>query len=495
MTHQSALFAVVDRLQGSRSSQTQVLAALRSALKAASRQQLLDVQAGLDAVLARARNAGLWGAAQLLHGPLHPHAADGFGAWLLCQGSFAFERALRRPDEALHAFAAAGRRRPALFERVLELPAQLARRRFGLDLYAELGATRLPAPALFSSPDMDASECWSHPQALQRHLPQLWQQCVLRRPRLRVFPLLEERTEVCACCGRLHAYAFGLLSDGGEPLGSYTLHWTEGEWQRLQSVIYLAEGNLFFALEHHLQGSRSGSSLLDPDESPVRPEAGQLLGREEAIRHPLFPLVAELAQLTLDTDPNAQRFRWLWQRRQQLTPVLEERLAGLKQSAGRAAAAGETEVSCQWPDELLALSGWQRRWRVRGDEEQITLDGLRRFRRGLLPVPVHARSAPYCYGVWVEQLDPAAGTDASELDREAREARLKRGRRGILANDLLFFPDCTLGLECRVDPPAAVDERPSFLLDDASEGALAREQRKGMPARRPRQLMRLFGAQ
>lgn len=493
MNSGAAFFAVVDRLGVPLRGQTRAAAALKSALRTASVQQLIDFQAAFDHVLARARTAELWGAAQLLAGPLHPHAADGFGAWLAMQGSFGFERLLRRTDSALaDLLPVRGRRMLPLFEQILEIPAQIARRRFGMDLFAAVGSPRPPAPPLFHSPDMEPEELWPHPQALEARLPQLWFQCVVRKPRLRAFPLLEDATSICACCGRIHAYAFGLLSEGSEPVGSYTLHWTEGEWQRLQSVIYLTAEQVFFAIEHHLDGSQSGSSLLDPEESPVKPELGTLLNRHDAARHPQFPLVAELAQLTLDTDPIAQRFQWLWQRRQRLTPLLEERLASLPNRAEGDRRVAETEVSCQWPDELLALSAWQRRFRVHGDGDQLTLDGLRRFRRGLLPVPVRARADPYCYGVWVEQLDPATGSDAAELDQHARESRIKRGRRGILANDLLFFPECTLGLECRVEPDPLGDGRPRFQVDEASQGPLAREQRKGMPARRPRQLMALF---
>src|SRR5690606_33677488 len=116
-------------------------------------------------------------------------------------------------------------------------------------LFAELGAVVQALPPVLSDANNEAEQLWPHPAALEARFPQLW--AAFAAKGIRLFPQIHDTRDVCACCGRVHAYVFGLLSADGEPLGSYSLHWVEGEWHSLQSMIQLAEGNLYFALEHH----------------------------------------------------------------------------------------------------------------------------------------------------------------------------------------------------------------------------------------------------
>lgn len=495
MSATASFFAQIDHLGPARHQQSRVRAGLQRRLRALDAAGLVEFQRGFDAVLAQLRTAELWGAASLVLGPTSPHELDPFLAWIACQGSHTCQRVLRNPDAALELLTRAGkrRRRPA-FGQILELAAEMAADRFGMDLFATLDSPPRGLPPVLGDAHNEPDQLWTHPAALQQRFPLLWEAFASKG--IQLFPQVHDTRDVCACCGRVHAYVFGLISADGEPLGSYSLHWVEGEWHSIHSMLQLAEGDLYFGLEHHQQGNESGSSLLELDEAPFRPDSGQFIGRAQAAEHPMFGLVANLAQLTLQVDPHARQFVELWSRRAQLAPQLAQELARRprERSVGICEQCGENhadaEIACHLPDEMLGLSPWQQRWRLSQPQaDEWLLDGRRRFRRGVVPVPVKSREQPYCYGVWIEQLDPTAGTDV--LDSKGKRERLMRGARGLLANDLLFFPESTLGLEARIAPGAA-GERPQFLLDEALSSPLAREQRKGMPARRPQQLMGLI---
>jgi hypothetical protein len=496
MNTTASFFAQIDRLGPMRHQQSRVRSALSRRLNGLDRAGLIEFQRSFDAILAELRSADMWGAATLVLGPISVHELDPFLAWIACQGSHACQRVIRNPDAALEVLTRAGkrRRRPA-FDQILELPWQLAKERFQFDLYAELGLRPRAMPPVLSDSNNEPDQLWPHPAALAERFPLLWEAFAAKG--IRLFPQVHDTADVCACCGRVHAYVFGLLSSDGEPLGSYSLHWVEGEWRSVQSMVQLAEGDLYFALEHHQQGNESGSSLLELEEAPFQPEVGQFIGRTAGIAHPMFPLVASLAQLTLQSDPNARQFFEVWSRRSELAPDMAQRLARRPSRSGAAVVCtdcgqihDETEIACNMPDELLSLSAWQSRWRLTQPlPGEWLLDGRRRFRRGEIPVPVKSRAEPYCYGVWIEQLDPTTGTDV--LDSQGKRERLMRGARGLIANDLLFFPESTLGLEARIDPGLGA-VRPRFLLEDDQTSPLAREQRKGMPARRPQQLMALI---
>lgn len=493
MSAPELFFSHIDRLGPKRHQQSQVLTGLRRSLRELDVEGLSAFQRSFDAVLDSLYRPELWGAANLILGPIQPWSFDGFLAWIAVQGEHACQRVLRNPDSALELLTRKGKgRRRARFDDVLELAADLCWERFDVDLLERLGPRR--QPSLLGSTAIEPDQLWPHPATLEERLPVLWEAFAGRG--IRLFPQVLDTHDVCACCGRVHAYAFGLISEGGEPLGSYTLHWVEGEWDLLSCMIQLSEEEVHFGFDHELRGHAPTLLSIPSGDAPYEPNHGTYIEPEQAGAHPLFPLARELAQLVLLVDPMAQMFHTLWQRRLEQTPALRERLGNLRgRQVGGVPCAdcgqvhAETELACAMPDEVLQLTAWELRCRASGQGGELLLDGRRRFRRGVVPVPVRDRSEPYCYGVWIEQLDPTAGTDV--LDSRGKRERLMRGARGLIANDLLFFPETTLGLEARIEP-GPEGEFPRFHFDEKERSPLAREQLKGMPARRPQQLMRLF---
>jgi hypothetical protein len=487
---------VVDRIDAPRQQPREVEAALRARLAAMSAGEIEDFQHGFDLALASVRTSELWAAATLVHEASDPHDYDGFAAWLLLQGDHVVRRAHDDPDAVIAALTRrlfAPRRRPR-WDNVLELAQRTYESRFDRDLYDIVAA---PAWSLAPLQDGEpkAAVHWTHPSILMQRYPQLWRAFDTRA--LRVMPMSDE-CEPCACCGRVHVDAYGLLGWKKAALGAYTLHFVEGAFGHVDSTITLDDGerSVMFGVRHSQRGSRSGLRVLECDEMPWQPaDERRVLGRDAAHAHPRYRLAMKAAMQAWERDPRLAVQRRAWRQRRLLAGASARRVARASADAHHACAScgkvhGELEISHRFPDALATMSRWQWRHRVRDiDRDELVLDDRRRFVRGLLPTPVVGRAAPYRFGVWAERLDPADGTRAIDGAADAAR-RLERGPRALLANDLLCLPDATLGLEVSVRP-CGNDERPDFTLDADVEHPLAALQRGGMPADLPRRLLSL----
>lgn len=488
---------VVDRLDVPRQQPRRVEAALRARLSTMSAGAIEDFQHGFDLALAGLRTPELWAAAALVHDSPDPHDYDGFAAWLLLQGEHVVRRAHDDPDAVIAALTRrlfAPRRRPR-FDGVLELAQRTYEARFERDLYDLVAA---PSWSLAPLQDGDANHAvhWTHPSILMRRFPQLWRAFDVRG--LRVMPMSDE-SEVCDCCGRVHVDAYGLLAWKKAPLGAYTLHFVEGEGGAVDSTITLDDGerSAMFGVRHSQRGSRAGLRVLERDEMPWHPADGRsVLGRDAARAHPRFRLALKAAMQVWDHDPRLAAQRRSWRKRRLLAAASARRLARAPTDAERACATcGEVhddlEISHRFPDELTTMSRWQWRHRVRDDvDDELVLDGRRRFTRGLLSAPVAGRETPYRFGFWAERIDAARGTRAIDGATDAGR-RLERGPRALLANDLLCLPESTFGLDVGVRQRGD-GERPEFVFDDDDDNALAKLQRDGMPADLPRRLLSLI---
>jgi hypothetical protein len=78
-------------------------------------------------------------------------------------------------------------------------------------------------------------------------------------------------------------------------------------------------------------------------------------------------------------------------------------------SCGRAHPKFETELGFHRPDPVNGLSELERNERCRFSSDAYVLDEKRFFVRGVLPLPVVGRSAPYNLGVWAELSKEAFG--------------------------------------------------------------------------------------
>jgi len=488
---------VVNRLDVPRQQPRKVEAALRARLARMSAGEIEDFQHGFDRALAGMRTPELWAAATLVHEGLDPHDYDGFAAWLLLQGDHVVRRVHDDPDAVIAALTRrlfAPRRRPR-WDGVLELAQRAYESRFDGELYDIVAA---PAWSLAPLQDGEpkAAVRWTHPSILMQRYPQLWRAFDIRA--LRVMPMSDE-CEPCACCGRVHVDAYGLLGWKKAALGAYTLHFVEGTFGQVDATVTIDEGerSVMFGVRHSQRGSRSGLRVLERDELPWQPGDGRtVLGREAAHAHPRYRLAMKAAMQAWERDPRLAVQRRAWRQRRLLASASARRVARAPTDATRACAScggahGELEITHRFPDPLSTMSRWQWRHRVRDeDRDELVLDERRRFVRGLLPAPVAGREAPYRFGVWAERLDATHGT--REIDGEIDASRrLARGPRALIANDLLCLPDSTLGLEVSVCPRAAGD-RPEFILDDNIEHPLAMLQQRGMPADLPRRLLSLI---
>jgi hypothetical protein len=457
--------------------------------------ELEDFQHGFDVAIAGLRTPELWSAASLVHEPLDPHAYDGFAAWLLLQGRHVALRAQADPDAVIASLTRTlfGRRRRPSYDDVLESAQRIYEERFDRDLYEEIAppSVRGLVPLLDGEPA--PNQRWTSPDVLQSRYPRLWKAYASRA--LRLLPLTDADDDICNCCGRVHRRGFGLLAYKGHPLGSYTLHWVEGTLGQVDSTIALDEGerHVMFAVRHSQHESRSGVGVLDRDEAPIEPADAHLLDRREALAHPLYRRAMQCAQEIFEREPRLADISRAWKRRRMLASICAKRIAAPEQPGDRPCAScgrvhADMEISHNFPDSLGTMSRWQWRHRVRDDGDELLLDGRRRFVRGLLPVPVIGADDPYRFGAWAERLDPARGT--RDIDGNDAEQRLQRGARGMLANDLLFLPHSTLGLEVSVRQRSD-GQRPEFVLDAENDHPLATLQRGGMPAGMPRRLLAL----
>jgi hypothetical protein len=460
-----------------------------------SAKQLEEFQHGFDLALAALRTPELWSAASLVHEAIDPHAFDGFAAWLLMQGRHACERARSDPDAVIAALTRtpSGKRRRPDFSDLLELPRHVYGERFDRDLYERVKPPKRPALVPIIDDEPDEGETWTHPFTLEQRFPKLWRAFATRS--LRVFPWIEEEGETCNCCGRVHRYGYGLLARNGHPLGSYTLHWVDGQTDRIDSMqtFAYAGDEVVFATRHLQYGSSSGMLFLDPDDAPFQPERGRLLGSEEAKAHELVGAANTCALAVFQREPRFVEASRLWMRRSYRAQASAERVAKPQRphdlpcsECGKVHAG--MELSHLLPDALTALDGWEWRHRVDDAGDLLTLDGRRRFQRGLLPVAVAGRAEPYRIGVWVELLDPSRGS--RDLDGEHASQRLQRGACALIANDLLFLPQSSMGLEVSVQPREE-GMRPEFILD-ACEHPLFELQRDGMTEDMPQRLLALF---
>lgn len=487
---------VVDRLDVPRQQPRKVEAALRARLATMSAGEIEDFQHAFDLALAGMRTPELWAAATLVHDALDPHDYDGFAAWLLLQGDHVVRRVHDDPDAVIAALTRrlfAPRRRPR-WDGVLELAQRTYESRFDGELYDIVAA---PAWSLVPLQDGEPNPAvhWAHPELLMRRYPQLWRAFDTRG--LRVMPMSDE-CEACACCGRMHVDAYGLLGWKKASLGAYTLHFVEGTFGYVDSTITIDDGerSVMFGMRHSQRGSRSGLRVLERDEMPRQPTDGcSVLGRDAAHAHPRYRLAMKAAMQIWERDPRVAAQRRAWRQRRLLAGASARRVARAPTVADHACAScggvhGELEISHRFPDALVTMSRWQWRHRVQdADRDDLFLDGRRRFTRGLLPVPVVGRESPYDFGFWAERLDPMQGTRSIDGDEDAAR-RLARGPRALLANDLLHLPDSTLGLEVAVRQRAE-NEGAEFLFDTDVEHPLATLQREGMASGLPRRLLSL----
>ncbi|HEU4664743.1 MAG TPA: DUF2199 domain-containing protein [Dokdonella sp.] len=491
-----AFFDIVDRLDVPRHQPRRVEAALRGELQRMSAAQLEDFQHGFDLALADVRMPQLWAAAGLVHEPLDPHDYDGFAAWLLLQGEHVARRALTDPDAVIAALTRRlfGRRRRPLYHDVLEAAQRIYEERFGRDLYAIVAAPAWRLDPLYEHAP-DASVLWTHPEILEQRYPELTRAFDTRA--LRVIPMSDDCSDVCTCCGRVYRVGYGLLAHKRAPLGAYTVHFVEGAFGAVDSTVTLDTGerSVMVGVRHSQLGSCSGVRVLEEDEMPWHPGDDRVvLGRDAARAHPLHRRALQAMLGVWEREPRLAAHRSAWRRRQSLAEASARHVAAPAAPADRACAScgrvhGDLEISHRLPDALATMSRWQWRHRVRGDGDDLLLDGRRRFQRGLLPVAVDGAREPYRFGVWIERLDPSLGTRAID-GREEAQRRLQRGARGLLANDLLFLPESTLGLEVSIRQRAD-GERPEFRLDADLDHPLATMQRDGVAADLPRRLLAL----
>ncbi|MEO7323849.1 MAG: DUF2199 domain-containing protein [Dokdonella sp.] len=491
-----AFFDVVDRLDVPRQQPRRVEAALRLRLASMSAGELEDFQHGFDLAIAGLRTPELWAAASLVCEPLDPHAYDGFAAWLLLQGRHVALRAQADPDAVVASLTRTlfGRRRRPSYDDVLESTQRIYEERFDRDLYDEVAPPPSRDLVPLSDGEPAANQRWTHPDVLLSRYPRLWKAYATRA--LRLLPLTNVDDDICNCCGRVHRRGFGLLAYKGHPLGSYTLHWVEGAMGDVDATIALDEGerDVVFAVRHSQHASRSGLCLLDRDEAPFEPVDAHLLGRDEARAHPLYRRALKCAQEIWEREPRLADISRAWKRRQLLAPICARRVAAPAQPGDRPCAScgrvhANMEISHSFPDSLATMSRWQWRHRVQDDGDGLLLDGRRRFVRGLLPVPVAGARDPYHFGLWVERLDPSRGT--RDIDGSDAKHRLQRGACGLIANDLLFQPQSTLGLEVSIRQRGD-EPRPQFMLDDNIDHLLATLQHTGLPPDMPRRLLTLI---
>jgi len=491
-----AFFDAVDRLDAPRQQPRRVEAALRRELLRMSAAQLEDFQHGFDLALAELRTPALWAAAGLVHEPLDPYDYDGFAAWLLLQGEHVARRAQDDPDAVIAALTRRlfGRRRRPMYDDVLETAQRIYETRFDRDLYEAVAAPAWHLDPLYADGPV-ANVRWTHPEILEQRYPELWRAFDTRA--LRVIPMSDDSGDVCACCGRIYHVGYGLLAHKRAPLGAYTLHFVEGAFGAVDSTVTLDDGerSVMIGVRHSQRGSRSGVRVLEEDEMPWRPDDDRVvLGRDAARAHPLYRRALQAMLGVWDREPRLAGHRRAWRQRRWLADASARRVAAPPAPADRACEScgrvhGDLEISHRFPDALATMSRWQWRHRVQGDGDDLLLDGRRHFLRGLLPVAVDGASTPYRFGVWAERLDPSLGT--REIDgREEAERRLQRGARGLLANDLLFLPESTLGLEVSVRQRDD-GERPEFQLDHDTDHPLAKMQRDGLAADLPRRLLAL----
>ena len=134
---------------------------------------------------------------------------------------------------------------------------------------------------------------------------------------------------------------------------------------------------------------------------------------------------------------------------------------------------GERSDRCKESDDLCAVWG-------QGDEAH------RYFVRGVLPLPVGGRDAPYRIGAWVE-IDEAAFQRIVELWKEPDQSQ-EPPFRAILANAIPMH-ESTLGLEVRLQLTGPTSRPDIFVLDACH--TIHREQTEGISEHRAYEYTRL----
>jgi len=127
------------------------------------------------------------------------------------------------------------------------------------------------------------------------------------------------------------------------------------------------------------------------------------------------------------------------------------------------------------PDAVFALNYVDRYRRSRSNSDLCTLDEVRFFIRGVLPVPFVGTNQEFVWGVWAEvsrdQHDLyVAGFNEDLSDNPPFE--------GHLANEIPGYGTIGLPLQVRFSP---ANDRPSFPFLESSSNPLSREQREGIP--------------
>ena len=148
-------------------------------------------------------------------------------------------------------------------------------------------------------------------------------------------------------------------------------------------------------------------------------------------------------------------------------------------SCGRPHPKEEIELVLALPGPIHDLAEDERAARCDIEADVCALDRERLFLRGLLPLPVRGRDAPYRIGLWAEVDAPTFERIYRLWDdpKQSDEPPLP----GILANDIPTLPRAVgLEVDIRLTGPKT---RPEFFLK-VSAHPLALEQHRGIDAHR-----------
>src|SRR5580704_9304970 len=148
-------------------------------------------------------------------------------------------------------------------------------------------------------------------------------------------------------------------------------------------------------------------------------------------------------------------------------------------TCGRSHPKSEIELTFRLPDAIFVLSEAERSNRCHMSSDLHVLDRKRFFVRGLLPLPVHGRDAPYRIGIWAE-VDEQTFADIYHLWNESAQAECSPFL-GSLANDIPTVPT-TLGLPIAIHLTGP-KTRPEFFLPN-DDHPLGHEQSHGIDSHR-----------
>lgn len=123
----------------------------------------------------------------------------------------------------------------------------------------------------------------------------------------------------CSCCGHPIELSYGFMYRDGDAYAIYQAAWSYAHVEDGADVaIEVSERwdandtktRVSFGLRIYVQEEDIGLTLVDPADSAWsgRDNAGRMLQRAEALRHPLKADVLDLAEEIIDKDPKIRRF-------------------------------------------------------------------------------------------------------------------------------------------------------------------------------------------